>query len=303
MNKELRELFDSKHIVTQKITLKNNVRIIDTGEEQFVIKRRDKDLNQLYKYLKSRSFDYFPEVVYQTENYDVYRYIEDIEIPKEERAEDLVKLLTLLHSKTTFYKEIDDDTYKELYEGIIKQLDYLLNYYNDIAELIEKEEYMSPSHYYFIRNISKVFASLSYCRYHIDKWYEVIEEKKRIRVVNLHNSLSLDHYLVDGEKPYLISWRLSKRDIPIYDMIKLYKIYYKDIDFCELLRKYEMHYPFLSEEKELFFVLISIPERLDFGDGEYTMCKKIKKFYDYLTTSEKLRADYLPKEKETIKMS
>lgn len=296
MNKELRELFDQNHIITKKITIKNNVRIIDSGEEQFVIKRREKDLEKTYHYLKSRSFNYFPDLLYQTDNYDVYKYIEDANIEKEERAEDIIKLITLLHGKTTFYKEIDDDTYKELYENIIEQLDYLTNYYSDIAELFEKEEYMSPSHYFFIRNISKVFASLDYCRYHIDKWYQIIEEKKRIRVVQLHNNLTLDHYLVDNNNPYLISWRLTKRDIPIYDLLGFYKKYYKDLDFCELVRKYEMNYPMLKEEKELFFVLLSIPEKLDFNAGEYTMCKKVKKFYDYLLTSEKLIEDYLPKE-------
>lgn len=300
MNKELRELFDENQIVTKKITLKNNIRIIDSGEEQFVIKRREKSLNKLYKYLKSRSFDYFPDMLYQTDNYDIYRYVEDADLSKEERADDIIKLVTLLHNKTTFHKEIDDDTYKELYENIVGKLDYLINYYNDIAEVIEKEEYMAPSHYYFIRNISKVFASLSYCRYHIDKWYQLISEKKRIRVVQLHNNLSLDHYLMDGDRPYLISWRFSKRDIPIYDLMKLYKKYYRELDFCELVRKYEMHYPMLPEEKELFFVLISIPEKLEFREGEYHMCEKVQDFYDYLLTSEKLIEDYFPKEKNSI---
>lgn len=301
MNKELRELFDQNQIITKKITLKNNVRIIDTGEEQLVIKRREKELTELYKYLKSRAFDYFPDILYQTDNYDIYRYVEDTNISKEERADDIIKLVTLLHGKTTFYREIDDDTYKELYEKIIEQLDYLMNYYNDMAEVIEREEYMSPSHYYFIRNISKVFAALSYCRYHIDKWYQLIEEKKRIRVVQLHNNLSLDHYLMDGDRPYFISWRFSKRDIPIYDLMKLYKQYYRDLDFCELIRKYEMHYPMLPEERELFFVLISIPERLDFREGEYHMCEKVQNFYDYLLTSEKLIDDYFPKERDSTK--
>lgn len=300
MNKELRELFDRNNIITKKITLKNSVRIIDSGDNQFVIKRRDKALDNIYRYLKSRSFEYFPGLVYQTDNYDVYRYIDDAEISKEERAEDIIKLVTMLHSKTTFYKEIDDDTYKELYEKIVEQLEYLVNYYGDIAEVIEREEYMSPSHYYFIRNISKVFASLDYCRYHIDKWYNIIEEKKRIRVVQLHNNLNLEHYLVEDNKPYLISWRKSRRDIPIYDLINLYKCYYRELDFCELVRKYEMQYPMLPEEKELFFVLISIPEKLDFRDGEYDMCKKVQKFYDYLLTSEKLIEDYLPKEKNIV---
>ena len=298
MNKELRELFDKNNIITRKITLKNNVRIIDSGENKFVIKRRDKDLEELYKYLKSRSFDFFPEIIEKTDNYDIYRYVEDTSISKEEKALDIIKITTLLHSKTTFYKDIDDDTYKELYENTIERIEYLMNYYSDMVEIIESEVYMSPSHYYFIRNISKVFASLDYCKYHIEKWYKIIEDKKRIRVSQIHNNLSLDHYLVNNDRPYLISWRKSIRDIPIYDLINLYKKYYKDLDFFELIRKYEMNYPMLPEEKELFFVLISIPEKLDFRDNEFNMCRKIQKFYDYLLTSEKLIIDYLPKEEK-----
>ena len=296
MNKELRELFDKNNIITKKITIKNNVRIIDSGKDRLVIKRRDKDLDEIYKYLKSRSFDFFPEIIYRTDNYDVYKHIEDANISKEEKAEDIIKLTTILHSKTTFYKDIDDDTYKELYENILERLEYLMNYYSDMVEIIESEVYMSPSHYFFIRKVSKVFASLDYCKYHIDKWYQLIEEKKRIRVVQLHNNLSLEHYLIEDNRPYLISWRKSTRDIPIYDLINLYKKYYNDLDFFELLRKYEINYPMLPEEKELFFVLISIPEKLDFRDTEYNMCKKVQKFYDYLLNSEKLIIDYLPKE-------
>lgn len=296
MNKELRELFDNNNIITKKITIKNNVRIIDSGEEKFVIKRKEKDINDIYKYLRSRSFDFFPDIIYQTANYDIYKYIDSTDISREEKAEDIIKLITLLHSKTTFYKKEDDNDYKEIYESIIEKLDYLVNYYNDIVEVIEHEVYMSPSHYYFIRNVSKVFASLDFCRYHIDKWYKLIEDKKRIRVVQLHNNLDLDHYLVNDNKPYLISWRNSKRDIPIYDLISMYKKYYKEFDFCELVRRYEMNYPLLPEEKELFFVLISIPEKLEFNNSEYNMCINVNKFYDYLLTSERLIEDYMPKE-------
>ena len=57
-----------------------------------------------------------------------------------------------------------------------------------------------------------------------------------------------------------------------------------------------MNYSMLPEEKELFFVLISMPEKLEFRDSEYYMCKKVQDFYDYLFSSEKLIFDYLPKE-------
>lgn len=293
MNKEIRDLFDRENIITKKITIKKNVRIIESNSLKFVIKRRDKDLNSLFKYLTSRSFNNFPKIIYQTDNYDIYEYLEDTELPIEQRSLDIIKLTTMLHSKTTFYKEVDEDYYKKVYEDIHDKTEYLTNYYNDIATIIEKEEYMSPSNYLFIRNISKVFQALNYCRYSIDKWYEIISQKKRIRIVNIHNNLSLDHYIASSNKA-LISWRFSKRDLPIYDILKLYKKYYTNLDFCELLRNYEIHYPLLPEEKNLFFCLISMPEKIEFTSNEYALCQKIKHFYDYLNTSEKFISDYFP---------
>lgn len=297
MNSEIRKLFDKNNIITKKITLVGNVRIIETESDKLVIKKRGDDLDKIFTYLKSRSFDYIPEIIYKTKNYDIYKYIDDSYLENEEKILDIINLVTLLHSKTTFYKEIDDDTYKELYENITNRIDYLYNYYNDIADIIESYDYMSPSNYLFIRNISKLYASLDYAKYQINNWYDVIEEKKRIRVVNIHNNLSLEHYRFD-DKPYLISWRLSKRDIPIYDLITLYKRYYKEIDFCDLFRVYESRYPLLKEEKNLMFCLLSIPEKLDFSDNEFDLCKKIQKFYDYLYATDRLINDYIPKQEK-----
>lgn len=295
MNRELRNLFDENNIITKKITLINDVRIVETETEKLVIKKRDDNLEEIFNYLKSRSFEYIPEIIYRTENYDIYKYINDTYLEKEEKMLDIIKMVALLHSKTTFYKEIDDNTYKELYENLTERIDYLYNYYNDIADIIENYDYMSPSNYLFIRNISKLFASLDYSKYQLNNWYNIIEEKKRIRVVNIHNNLSLDHYLLD-DRPYLISWRLSKRDLPIYDLITLYKKYYKELDFCDLFRIYESNYPLLKEEKNLLFCLLTVPDKLDFNDTEFNCCKKVKKFYEYLFATERLINDYTPHE-------
>ena len=293
MNRELRELFDRNDIIVRKITLINDVRIVDTGSEKLVIKKRDNELDGLFRYLRSRSFDYFPEIIYSTDNYDVYRYVNDSNLDREEKLLDIVKLVTMLHSKTTFYKDIDDDTYKELYESVIDRINYLYNYYNDIVDIIEGYDYMSPSNYLFVRNVSKLFASLDYARYQINNWYNIIEDKKRVRVVNIHNNLRVEHYLLE-DKPYLISWRNSKKDIPIYDLINLYRNYYSEMDFCDLFRVYEGSYPLLEEEKCLLFCLVSIPEKLDFNLSEFEMCKKISRFYEYMNATDRLINDYLP---------
>ena len=296
MNKELRTFLEDNNIITKKITIKNTVIIIDAGNKLLVIKRRTKDLDKLYKYLSSRSFDYYPNIIYKTKNYDIYEYIDDVDMDTEEKAMDIIRILTLLHSKTTFYKDIDDDTYKEIYEDVNNRIDYLYNYYEDITSIIDSEEYMSPSNYLFVRNVTKVFQALNYCKQNIDSWYNVIKEKKRVRIVNIHNNLDLDHYL-SGNKKVFISWDKSKKDMPIYDLIKIYKKYYNKIDFYDLLKNYEQVYPLFKEEKTLFFVLISIPDKIVFDEREYKMCLKIKKFYEYLITTEKLIDDYTPKEK------
>lgn len=291
MNKEIRELLLSRSLVVKRIEIRNKIALIDTGEQVLVVKPKESDLMPLYRYLHSRSFDYFPEVLYQTENYDIYRYVEEVHLEKEEKASDIIKLLTLLHSKTTFYKEIDDDTYKKLYEDTVKKIEYLIGYYQDLVEIFEGEEYMSPSHYLFVRNVSKLFQALSYCRGQIDQWYHIIEEKKRVRITQTHRHLELDHYLL-AEKPYLISWRFSCKDIPIYDLVSFYQSYYLEFDFCNLLRIYEGSYPMLPEERALFTCLISIPSKLVFSSSEFEDCLAVKKFYDYLFTTDRLMMDY-----------
>ena len=45
-------------------------------------------------------------------------YINDIDEPKEQKIIDLTNIITLLHNKTTMYKEIDLDNYKYIYEEI-----------------------------------------------------------------------------------------------------------------------------------------------------------------------------------------
>ena len=49
-----------------KITIKNNVKIIDNS---YVVKKKTKPLKDTYNYLLSRSFDYFPEVIKEDDKY------------------------------------------------------------------------------------------------------------------------------------------------------------------------------------------------------------------------------------------
>lgn len=283
----------------KKITLKNSAKIIENENTRLVIKKDNPNILDTYNYLLSRSFDYFPKIIYKDNDYNVYEYVEDVNEPSEQRILDIITLTSILHSKTTFYKEVDIDNYKYLYETINKKLEYLFNYYNDIITLIEKSIYMSPSNYIIARNINKIFETINYCKYEVDSWYELIKDKRKIRVVNIHNNLSLDHY-IKNDKPYLISWNKNKIDMPIYDLLTLYKKYYLDFDFYELFNYYESRYPLTNEERKMLFILMSIPEKLVLDSSEYKNSIKCRKFFDYIYKTEDLINEYKSIKDKTI---
>ena len=283
----------------KKITLKNSAKIIENENTRLVIKKDNPNILDTYNYLLSRSFDYFPKIIYKDNDYNVYEYVEDVNEPSEQRILDIITLTSILHSKTTFYKEVDIDNYKYLYETINKKLEYLFNYYNDIITLIEKNIYMSPSNYIIARNINKIFETINYCKYEVDSWYELIKDKRKIRVVNIHNNLSLDHY-IKNDKPYLISWNKNKIDMPIYDLLTLYKKYYLDFDFYELFNYYESRYPLTNEEKKMLFILMSIPEKLVLDSSEYKNSIKCRKFFDYIYKTKDLINEYKSIKDKTI---
>ena len=287
MNKEIRDFFDDKGIIVKKITINGGVIIVDTGAKKYVIKKRNIKNLDLFKYLASRGFNNYPKILFNTDNYDVFDYIYSVDIPNEERATDIIKLVSKLHSKTTFYKDIDDDYYKNIYEDFIDNINYLFNYYDDYVNIIDNDIYMSPSNYYFVRNISLVFKALNYCRNYINRWYDIIKNKKRIRVVNLHNNLSLDHYLV-SDNQYFISWDKSIKDMPIFDLVVFYKRYYNVFDFVDLINLYVLYFPLLEEEKYLLFCFMIIPSKLEFNSCEFDMCSIVNSFYDYIDNSLKI---------------
>ena len=272
-----------------KFTIKRDAKIIDN---KIVIKdRENKNIDKTYRYLKSRSFDYFPEPIEINSNNEIYPYIEDSDEPLEQKAIDLTHLISLLHNKTTFYREIDIDKNKEIYEDILGKLEYLNNYYTDLITLIEKEVYMSPSLYLIARNINIIFESIYFSKDKIEEWYKKIENNKNERVVNIHNNINLDHYR-KSDKPYLISWNKSRIDSPIYDLLSFYQNHYLDLDFDDLFHYYESSYPLKEEERLLLFTYMAIPPKIEIENSEYKMCIKINKIIDYLYKTRNLITNY-----------
>lgn len=278
----------------KKIQKNKSSTIIETNDKKkYVLKEYTADMKRKFDYLSSRNFNFFP-ASFDLDKYNVYEYIENNDISDEERLYDIMDLISLLHTKTTRYKNIDIDDYKIIYEEIDKELNYLNSYYTELNDLIDEEIYMAPSKYLLARNISKIYSALYFCREELENWYDLVKNSTKTRVAYIHNNLELSH-LLRNDNPYLISWEKSKVDLPIYDIYNLYRKYYKLTDFDVLLNNYQKRYPLKEEEIKLLFIKISIPLKIEFTKDEFSNTKKVKDLLEYLTRGDKLIRPYYKK--------
>ena len=260
--------------------LGNNV-IVD---DKYIVKR-NKNKDDILNYLDNRNFNYYPKIFDKDSNFELLEYLTDTNMPKEQKMNDLIKLVSLLHSKTTYYKEVDEADFKKLYEYLLNNCEYLEEYYTDLITIIESKVFFSPSEYLLASNITLIFDSIRYARSTTLKWYEIISKKThKMRVSVIHNNLSLDNY-IKNNKDYLTNWDKSKIDIPIFDWYKLYLRNYNEFDFFDILKIYEKEYP-------LFYILISMPNKIEFNSSNYDMCIKIESEVDKLLKSSELITNY-----------
>ena len=289
------KLFKKHGLCPKKIKKNNNSFFLETNDNRkYLIKEKKEDLDNKFNYLLSRNFNYFPSY-FTIDNYNVYDYIETADYSPEEKLYDIIDVISILHTKTTRYKNIDIDDYKIIYEDLDEKINYLIDYYGELNDLIDNDIYMSPSKYLLVLNISKVYNALSFTRKELDNWYELIKNNPKQRVSYIHNNLELDH-LVRSDNPYLISWDKAKLDLPIFDLYDLYKRYYRITDFDILLNNYQKRYPLKEEELKLFFIKISIPFKIEFNDDEYTNTKKVKDLLYYIKQGDKLISPYYRKQ-------
>ena len=289
--RNIRHILDKYELHPTRYQVKGKVTFVDTDRGQFAMKEMEHDQEEIWNYLRSRNFLYYPEIIRYEDNILVTKKEQDIAMPREQKAADLTDLMALLHHKTTHYKEVDINDYKELYEDISNNIFYLQTYYDDMMSVIESHVVMSPSEYLLARNITLVYSALAFAKDALEKWYDMIKDKRKQRMVVLHNHLELSHF-IRNQNAYLTSWDKAKFGIPIFDFYKFYKKHGLEFEFDELLKRYERAYPLLEEERLLLFILIALPDKIEWDDSEYVMCQKVSNMIDMMYKTEQFISPY-----------
>ena len=272
-----------------RYTIKGKSTILETTCGDFIIKPKNKDINELYTYLTNRGFINYPKIIDSSrDEVNVFEYVEDVKLPKEQKCDDLIEIIASLHNKTSYFKEVSEDRFKSIYEDVLSNINYLSNYYNTLYEIGFNEVYASPSTYIFMRNYYKLNSALEYAKSELENWYSLVTSETKIRVCLIHNNLELNHLHNDK----LISWDNYMIDTPVIDIVKLYKKEWKNINFSEILERYMYKFPLLEYEKKLLFILMSMPPEIKKSDNEFEKCKVVSEVMDYVFKTEELIRPY-----------
>ncbi len=284
-----------------RYTISGNAHILKSTSGDVVLKKKDRDIKSLYTYLQSRGFDAFPELLDDTrEGVNVFEYVPDTKMPTEQKAMDFVKIVALLHQKTTYFKEVTEDDFKQIYDNITEQINYLRFFYQNLYEEYFKSVFPSPSEYLLLRNISKILASLDFSANELENWYQSVSKMTKYRVCQIHNHLCLEHYH-KCSKDCLLSWEKSRQDSPVLDMVNFYKCSWFDLNFEVLFHEYERICHWSEEERKLFFIVISIPPKFEEKGSYFTRVKNIREVLDYVFKTENLIRPYYAVEQEEQK--
>lgn len=276
------------------INYKSKSKIVETDKGKYLYKLRKKENTTTFNYLRLKGFNNFLEPLTITPQYEVYPYIEELNIPDSDKAIELINNLIILHVKTTTYQEIDLEKTKALYNDIKEKITYLRNYYLDLQDFLETREFMSPAEYLLMINISTFYKALRFSEGEVDNWYKEKSSLTRERTVMLHKNLSLEHFLI-GEKPYFINWDYATRDLVIYDFLSFYHNEFKNVEMTSLFEQYQAKYTYTNEEQMLFNALIAIPPKLTFKNSTIVNLINVRNAVDYVSKTNNFLLKYYKK--------
>lgn len=251
------------------------------NENEVTKKKGNNNVSLLFDYLDTRNFNSHPKITNESDDTYTMEYINSSDYYEMTKGVELIKVVSELHQKTIFFKDVSKNKYRNIYNKLSDNIEYLKKYYLELIEKIENEVYMSPSHYLFARNYSIIDSSLEYSSKELKRWFNLVSNKTKERVCVVHNNLSLDHFVKEG-KGYLLSWDKHLVDTPVLDLYIFYKKEGYKLDYNYLLNVYNENLELLNEERMLLNILISIPPKLEEVTDEYLNTINIKNLLDYI---------------------
>ena len=121
--RKINEVLEKYNLKPLRYEFVGKVIIVETEDGKCVLKPKERDsrASNIYNYLDSRSFNYYPKILSDwDDDVEITEYLDRVDMPDDQKMTDMINLVSLLHNKTTYYKEVDESDYKKIYEDVTK---------------------------------------------------------------------------------------------------------------------------------------------------------------------------------------
>lgn len=274
-------------------------KVICNNDKKYVYKSRIKSKEKTFEYLKSKGFVNYLTYERETEKYEIYPFIKEEKIPPEDKAQELIYLLSLLHIKTTTHQETNIKETQELYEDSKTKIHELRKFYYEQQDITETKVFMSPEEQLLMNNISNFYKALNYAEHKLEEWYKLKKQEKTERLTQLHNNISLNHFLISKENKVIIDWEQASKGIVIYDFLKFYQNEFNNIEMISLFKLYQSKYQYTKSEQLLFEALLAVPPKVEFNKTHILNTINTRLAVNYVNKTSQFLSEYNKENQES----
>lgn len=215
------------------------------------------------------------------------------------------KEIARIHLTTIRKQQIhDENEITGYYETTIKKWEERNQFLESFIEEAEQKWYMSPFELQFCTYFHEVNLAASFARTQLDKWHELMVDRKSFRTALTLNNLSDTHFLYDDSgKGYLSNFERCGYANPTNDLVSLYYRILKTYptlctDCLDWFESYQSRFPLREEEFYLFLSHLAFPEPIYRCVQSYTSNKQKKSELEHVQVLQ--RAYWLTKNIEFV---
>ncbi len=285
----MKDIIESKYNIKVNAIIKitNNTYKLICEEGNFLLKyHKDQSLEGIFVRLSMLNNDVFLLPIksfndnyierYDELNFAIYPFLNDeILLNKDIRLHFYVKAIANLHLWSHYALKVSDGFFNESLDYLEEQCQKIETVINNRVERIEKEEYHSPSDWYFLMNYDHLNKSIQEARRRISNLEDAIKTETNLNLCLTYQNFDYSHILVKQNK--IVS--LDKMAIApaIYDLRQLFnEAYNSRIDIASLIKEYLGINPLQKYEKEWLLAFLFIPNLQIYNEDQKDIASLFK---------------------------
>ena len=269
----MKKVIEEKYNIEIVSLIKNNDRVyrISTSREEYILKEQNSlNLESIFARLRILNIDEFvlpirdnnDHFITEIEDkyYALFPYYEDEEeLAKDIRLNFYIKTIASLHDSSSYPLKVKDGFFEESISFLDLKVSQAKQEILTRIERVEKENYHSPSDWYFLMNYPILFNALKEADKYITLLEEEWKEGNNIHLSLTYQNFSYDHILIKNRK--IVSLDKMALAPSIYDLVFLFhKSIDLKIDLSYLIDQYLEIHKLESYEQNWLLAFLFIPQ-------------------------------------------